>query len=133
MPKKLNFGLAEPTGELCTLTNVLGTQTFSQLSLLSQGELSWKCYPICFSWNPEKFGNIVEIYQNWALVGCGVEGIIAIVLSKYVRVEDPDFFILDGSLKIKIWEPPVSLHWLVNLHGTQHLNIHVPFYDELTF
>lgn len=81
-PKKLDFGLIEPARELYTPTSVLGTQMFSQLSLLALSELGWTLNPICFSWNLEKLCNIVGIHQNRASVDSGVKGIIIVVLSK---------------------------------------------------
>lgn len=89
----------------------------NHLSLLSRGEPGWEWYPFCFSWNPEKLGQVVGIHSNRATVDSGVKIFVSVVLYKYVGVEDPDLLILDGSLKIEVWEPPASTHLLVHLYS----------------
>lgn len=56
-----------------------------------------------------------------------------VILSKDIGVEDLDLFILDGSLEVKIWEPPMSPHLLIHFHGEKHLHVHIPLNDELVF
>lgn len=112
-------------------TDVLDEKTVSHYGLLYQGELVREWNPFRFSWNPKKLGDIVGIHRDMATVDCGVKGVILIVLSKDIRVEDSDLLILDRSLEIEEWEPPMSTHLLMYLYGAKHLHVHVSLHNEL--
>lgn len=79
-----------------------------------------------------KLSHIIRIHCDCVTIDCGV-GVVSVVLSEDIKVEDLDLLVLDGSLEIEVRKPPTSTHLFIDLHGAKHLHIHVPFHYELTF